>query len=293
MPAPTLRDLINDGEARIRRSKHVDLWRTYVARIDAEEIVEAALGREFVEDELDEPVEPSLRKKIDRLIKRREAGEPTALIRGFVEFRGMKLETRRGVFTPRPSSELLAEEAIKRLRRKAAGVAVDVACGAGAVALAVAREVPDAQVYGVDIWKPAIKLCRVNAEGLRISNVKFKAGDMLEPLPKRLRGGVDVFTIHPPYVARQQVKTLPVEIRDYEPTVSLTDRSNDGLGLVRRLADEGRKWLSPGGWVLVEVAPDLARGVAAVMRKRGYGELKSNRDSTGATRVVAARFAST
>jgi len=290
MLRPTLRDLINEGEARIKASKRVDLWRGYVARLDAEELVTSALGRDFDDDELDEPVKPGVHRRVEAFFQRREAGEPVALIRGFVEFRGMKLSTRRGVFTPRPSSELLAGEAIKRMRRRAAGVAVDVACGAGAVALAVAREVPDADVHGVDISKDAIKLGRHNAERLHLENVEFRAGDMLEPLPKRLRGHVDVFTIHPPYVARHQVRTLPTEIRDFEPAVSLTDRSSDGLALVRRLAEEAPAWLRPGGWVLVEVAPDLSRRVRGILLAHGFVEVKSHRDSVGATRVVAGRL---
>jgi release factor glutamine methyltransferase len=101
-----------------------------------------------------------------------------------------------------------------------------------------------------------------------------------------LRGKVDVITIHPPYVTRSQVHTLPREIRDYEPRESLTDQSVDGLGLVRRLAPQARQWLRPGGWLLVEVAPDLARGVSRVMLREGYWRVASKRDAIGATRVV-------
>jgi release factor glutamine methyltransferase len=105
-------------------------------------------------------------------------------------------------------------------------------------------------------------------------------------LPRQLRGKVVVITIHPPYVARSQVRTLPREIRDYEPPESLTDRSVDGLGLVRRLASEGWDWLEPGGWLVIEVAPDLARSVRSVLLREGYLRVKSNKDAVGATRVV-------
>jgi release factor glutamine methyltransferase len=190
------------------------------------------------------------------------------------------------VFTPRFSSESLADQAIKRLRGRRNPTAVDVACGAGAVALVIASRVRGAHVYGVDIAPAAVRLSRQNASRLGLSNARFAAGDLLQPLAAGLRGKVDVITIHPPYVTRSQVHTLPREIRDYEPRESLTDQSVDGLGLVRRLAPQARQWLRPGGWLLVEVAPDLARGVSRVMLREGYWRVASKRDAIGATRVV-------
>ena len=76
---------------------------------------------------------------------------------------------------------------------------------------------------------------------------------MLDALPRRLRGAIDLFTIHPPYVLHTELKTLPREIREFEPLQSLTDNSDDGLGFVRRLAADAHTWLKPGGVAPVEV----------------------------------------
>src|SRR5439155_26703542 len=114
-----------------------------------------------------------------------------------------------GVFVPRTSSELLAGEAIKALRRRRAPRrAVDVATGAGPMALAMANEVRDAQVWGLDISTPAVKLGRRNARRLGIANARFRVSDLVDSLPRRLRGEVDVITIHPPYVARTDLRIL-------------------------------------------------------------------------------------
>jgi release factor glutamine methyltransferase len=285
----TIGALLKDAERRIRASPRVDLWRQYVARMDADELMRSALGRDFDNDELDTEVKPIDRRRFERMVARREDGEPVALIRGYIEFHGLELLVRRGVFTPRFSSESLADQAIKRLRGRRAPTAVDVACGAGAVALAVARQVRKARVYGVDIAPAAVRLSRQNGLRLGLANARFSAGDLLAPLPATIRGEVDVITVHPPYVTRTQVRTLPREIRDYEPRESLTDQSTDGLGLVRRLAPQARRWLRPGGWLLVEVAPDLARGVSRVMLAEAYTEVASKRDAIGATRVVVGR----
>jgi release factor glutamine methyltransferase len=276
------------GESRIRASPDVGLWRPWVARVDAEDLMQHALGRSTYDP--GRSIDPPSRRRFLRLLARREAGEPIALIRGSVEFAGLQLVVRQGVFTPRSSSEFLASEAIRRLRARRRPSAVDVACGAGAVALAIAHTLPTARVLGLDIAAPAVALGRHNARQLGLANVRFAAGDMLAPMPAAELGRVDVFTVHPPYVGRRLVRTLPREIRDYEPPESLTDRSEDGLGLVRRLADEGRAWLRPGGWLLVEVSPDLARRVRGIMQRNGYMSVGSHRDRVGATRVIAGRY---
>jgi len=111
----------------------------------------------------------------------------------------------------------------------------------------VAHEVPRAEVWGVDISPEAAALGKDNARHLGLGNIHFRAGDLLDALPRKLRGHIDVFTIHPPYVLRRDLKELPKEIREFEPLQSLTDGSDDGLGLVRRLAHDAHEWLKPGG----------------------------------------------
>lgn len=132
-----------------------------------------------------------------------------------------------------------------------------------------------------------MRLARYNARRLGVDNVSFAVSDLLSGLPARVRGQVDVLTIHPPYVARQEVRTLPAEVRRFEPVGTLTDGSRDGLGLVRRLAKEAPSWLRPGGHLLVEVAPYLARATASVLRQHGFAGVRSHRGGLALTRVVA------
>ncbi len=236
-------------------------------------------------------VSPSQRRRFDALVERRLTGEPVNYITGHFRFHGLDLVVRHGVFSPRASSELMVDLATTRLRRRRGRrVAVDVATGAGAVALAVASDNPGSEVWGVDISADAARLGRLNARRLHIDNARFATGDMLAALPRGLRGEVQVFTIHPPYVAREEVRTLPVEIRRFEPRHTLTDGSDDGLGLVRRLADDAPAWLRPGGFVLVEIAPYLARATATVLRRGGFRDVRSHRDSLGVTRIVVGRL---
>jgi release factor glutamine methyltransferase len=283
----TVGELIDLGAGRIAASEAIELWRPYMARLEAESLLAEALGR--ATGDPDARVPAGARRRYEGFLDRRVAGEPAALIAGHTAFRGLDLKTRPGVFVPRSSSESLAGEAIRRIRSRRVPLAVDVATGSGPVALAVAAEVPKATVYGVDISPAALSLARLNARRLALTNVSFLRSDILRSLPPALAGAVDVFTVHPPYVARTQVAELPAEIREFEPIESLTDHSEDGLGLVRSLVDEAPGWIRRGGWILVEVSPDLSRRVGGLLRRKGYRDVKSHRDSLGATRVIAGR----
>jgi release factor glutamine methyltransferase len=286
MPA-TIGELLDGAEAQIKASEAIELWRPYMARLEAASLLGFVIGHE--PDDPDEVVPAAARRRFDGLVARRITGEPAALIVGTTSFRGLELRTKAGVFVPRSSSESLAGEAIRRIRGRKSPVAVDVATGSGPVALAVAAEVRTARVFGVDISPPALALARTNAKRLAIPNVTFLRSDVLTALPKGLERGVDVFTIHPPYVARNMMPDLPAEVREFEPESSLTDQSEDGLGLVRALIDQAPPWIRAGGWILIEVSPDLSRRVGGLLRRNGYRDVKSHKDSLGATRVIAGR----
>ncbi len=282
-------DVLARAVATLRASPAIDHWQKDREEIEADDLLCFALGV----DELagDEEVPPAVRRRFERMVARRATGEPVQLIKGFAVFRGLEILARPGVFVPRDSTEFLAEQAIRRLRRRRRPVAVDLACGGGTVGLAIADEVPSAEVYGTDISAEAIRVARRNAVRLELPNARFFTGDLFGALPARLRGVVDVITLHPPYVAKGELRELPDEIRRFEPTHTLTDRSADGLGLVSRAAAESGGWLKRGGWLLIEVSPDRARAVATVMRRHGFREVRSTVDAGfKVTRVLVGRW---
>ncbi len=290
MPAITVTEHIDKAVRKIDKSKAIDHWDRNLGRYDAEELMTEVLGRKLTPAILDRVLDAASKKRYQGMVARRVNGEPIPRIKGHYAFRGLDLLIRDGVFVPRASSELLANEAIKALRRRRGQrVAVDVATGAGPVALAVASEVRDADVWGVDISVEAALLGKDNARHLGLRNVHFRAGDLLDALPRRLRGEIDVFTIHPPYVLRGDLKELPREIRAFEPLQSLTDGSDDGLGLVRRLAAESHVWLRPGGVLLVEVGTYLSRRTQATLRAAKLVDVGWTKDDLGVTRVVSGR----
>jgi release factor glutamine methyltransferase len=285
----TASDVLARAVATLKASPAIDHWQKDREEIEADDLLCFALDVEEVEPR--DEVPPSVRRRFERMVQRRATGEPVQLIKGYAVFRGLEILARPGVFVPRDSTEFLAEQAIRRLRRRRAPVAVDLACGGGTVALAIADEVPSSRVYGTDISAEATRVARRNARRLELPNATFRTGDLFGALPPRLRGTVDVITLHPPYVAKREMRELPEEIRRFEPVHTLTDHSADGLGLVGRAASESGVWLRPGGWLLIEVSPDRARSVARVMREHGFGEVRSTVD-TGfkVTRVLVGRW---
>jgi release factor glutamine methyltransferase len=237
-----------------------------------------------------ENISPSAQRRFDRLVRRRTTGEPLAFILGWVEFLDFRLSIRDGAFVPRLTTEFLATQAIRRLRGRRDPVHVDLATGIGPVPIASARAVRRADVYGVDISRSAVAQGRANAAALGLRSVTFLRGDMFTPLPRRLRGNIDVVSIHPPYVPRDEVADLPVEIRRYEPRHTLTDRSSDGLGLVRRVIHEGREWVRRGGWVLIEIVPSESAIVRSLYRAEGYVDVRSTHGELKLTRVICGRL---
>lgn len=281
-------DLLADAVETLKASPAIDHWQSDREEIESDDLLCFAMGV----DELDPDAEVAapVRRRFERMIERRATGEPVQLIKGFAVFRGLEVLSRPGVFVPRDSTEFLAEQAIRRLRGRRRPVAVDLATGGGTVALAIANEVRGVRVYGTDISREAIRVARRNAERLRL-RASFAVGDLFGGLPGDLRGRVDVVTLHPPYVARGEVRELPEEIRRFEPPHTLTDRSVDGLGLVGRAAREAGGWLKRGGWLLVEVSPDRSRAVAATLRASGFRDVRSTVDrGFKVTRVIVGRW---
>ena len=284
---PTAKEVLRDAERTLKASRAVEHPHAGKERIDAEQILEHVLGRE---PDPDETLDPSAARRFGRLLARRAAGEPPAYITGREEFHGLWLDVGKGAFIPRQSSEWMADQAIRRLRARSRPVYVDLATGVGPVALAVASALPRARVYGADLFARPVVLARRNAERLRLRNAHFVRGDLFAPLPRALRGTVDVITVHPPYIGTRELRTMPHEILAFEPRGSLTDGSPQGMSLLSRVVAEAPAWLRPGGWLLVEVSPDRSKQVAGVIRRGGFRDVRSTKGPVPVSRVLTGRI---
>lgn len=217
------------------------------------------------------------------LVGRRIEGEPLQYLTGIAGFRRLELRVGPGVLIPRPETEIVTEIALRLL--PAGGTIVDVGTGSGAIALAVADERPDARIYATDISVDALNWARRNRDSLRLA-VELVAGDLFDALPHELGGTVDVVVSNPPYIGYAEAASLPVDVRDHEPEVALF-APEDGLSVVRRLAQEAPVWLRPSGHLVLEIAPHQANAVAELLSD--YRDVRMEKDLTGRDRVAVAR----
>jgi release factor glutamine methyltransferase len=225
------------------------------------------------------------------LVARRSRREPLQHLTGVVGFRYVELAVGPGVFVPRPETELLAglavEEAQQQVSQGREPVVVDLGTGSGAVALAVATEVPQARVHAVELSREALGWAERNLSG---SGVDLREGDMADAFGD-LDGTVDVVVSNPPYVPLEQFEAVDVEAREHDPPLALWS-GQDGLDAIRVLERTGARLLRPGGFLAAEHADAHGESAPAVFAATGrWRNVKDHPDLAGRQRFVTARLA--
>ncbi len=183
-------------------------------------------------------------------ISSRIQGVPAQYITGWTEFYGRRFNVNTSVLIPRQETERLVDVAIYSLQELKSPHIVDIGTGSGCIAISVADEIPAATVLGLDISRAALVIAEENASINNVANVQFLQTDFLRyNPPKPIYDGL---LMNPPYIPKKEMVTLTKEIRDHEPNLALTDNGN-GLLFYQHLADSAKKWVSPGGWLIMEV----------------------------------------
>jgi release factor glutamine methyltransferase len=207
--------------------------------------------------------------ELDDLVARREAGLPLEYILGWAQFCGLRIAVAPGVFVPRPRTEFLVRQAAA-LPVPARPVIVDLCCGSGAIAAALAAAVSRSgtapgEVHAADIDPAAVACARRN---LAAAGGQAWCGDLFGPLPAGLRGRVHLLTANVPYVPSGQTRLLPAESREHEPPITV-DGGPDGLDVLRRVSAAAPGWLAPGGYLLSEVSDRQASAAAGIFSSNG------------------------
>jgi release factor glutamine methyltransferase len=230
---------------------------------------------------------------LDALIDQRLAGVPLAHLTGRQHFIEIEMLAAPAALVPRKETELLGRAAIDLVCEAGGGTAtvVDVCTGCGNIALAVARHVPGAHVFGADLSEEAVALARRNAAWLGLDQrVEFRAGDLLAPFDDAaFIGRVDLLTCNPPYISSAKVGQMAAETAGHEPRLAF-DGGPLGVTILMRLLQEAPRFLRAGGWLAFEVG--LGQGPALVRRLKAAGawnEVREMTDDNGAVRAIAAR----
>lgn len=229
----------------------------------------------------------------EKAVSLRTQRRPLPYITGEAWFYGRPFKINRAVLIPRPETEMLVEAAREICRGESAPVLADIGTGSGCLAVTVALEIPEAQVWATDLSGDALKLARKNIVRYALEErVTQLRGDLLAPLPPELRCAVIVS--NPPYIPEAEISDLQPEVRDYEPRLALSGDGEatglDGTALHRRLLLEAPPYLKPGGWLLLEVGMGQAQTVAEAAQEAGYAEVAIREDLAGIGRVVISQW---
>jgi len=254
---------------------------------DADELLAHVLGTTrgrllTVDDVSDEQAE-----RFAALVSRRAGREPLQHLTGTAAFRHVELAVGPGVFVPRPETELLAGWAIEHALGLGDPVVVDLCTGSGAIARAIADEVPSARVFAVELDEPAHDWAARNLAG---TGVDLRLGDMSEAF-EDLAGTVDVITCNPPYIPLDAWESVAPEARDHDPELALFS-GDDGLDAMRVLERRAATLLKSGGVVGAEHADAQGHAAPAVFTSTGrWREVTDHRDLADRPRFVTARLA--
>lgn len=261
-------------------------------RLDAECLLAFLLGRDRLHlyAAAEERMPPPVFEVYRALLGRRQAREPLAYLTRTKEFWSLSFAVTPAVLIPRPETETLVETAVARLGELQAPVIADIGTGSGAIAVAVAKALPDSRLYATEISSRALDVARENAarHGV-LERITFVHGDLVEPLLcLGLAHHCDLMVSNPPYVATRELAGLPAEVR-YEPLEAL-DGGSDGLDVHRRLINGASTLLRPGGWLALEMAPGQGPSLSRLLQEQGaFGDIEVTPDLSGRERVIVAR----
>ena len=266
----------------------------HVSGYDAAELVAAE----------DEPVGSRSAAYLAELVVRRVAGEPLQYVLGCWTFMGIDLLVDARVLIPRPETEVTARVAIDEAVRLGARrgrpdpwagayttyAVADLGTGSGAIALALASDLPDAEVWATDSSHDALAVARANlaGTGLPSTRVRVGTGSWFEALPDQFRGNLRLVVSNPPYVAESEFDDLPTEVRAYEPRDALVSGTT-GLEAIEAIVQDSPAWLDPVGTLTCEIAPHQSRAASDMANAAGFDEVLVQRDLAGRDRVLVAR----
>jgi release factor glutamine methyltransferase len=260
------------------------------ARLDAEVLLAHVRGCERIAlyTAFDTPVADAERTRFRELVKRRGEGEPVAYLVGSREFFSLPFAVNKSVLVPRPETEGLVVRVLDLCKTAAAPRIIDVGTGSGAIAVTLAKRLPQAAIVATDISAEALAVARENAARHGVAErVGCVACDLLGS--PEAAGPWDVIVSNPPYVREDEFESLPRDVRLHEPRSALVSGPS-GVEIVARLAAAAAESLTPGGWLLIEVGPAVAAAAEAVLDAQpGLAREATLPDLANLPRIVQAR----
>ena len=218
---------------------------------------------------------------LENLLARRKNGEPVAYLTGGREFWSLNLNISPSTLIPRPETELLVEQALRKIPLNAEWNIADLGTGCGAIALALSKERPRCRLIASDLSRPALDVARSNARKFDMTQIEFLEGDWFAPLASRK---FELIVSNPPYVAAGDPHLSQGDLR-FEPVSALVS-GPDGLSAIRHIAEHATLHLKAGGWLIIEHGWDQAREVNSILTGHGYYNIATRKDLSGIDRIT-------
>ena len=273
---PTLAALIASGREA--------LFPGDTARLDCEVLLAHAIGadRTTLYREPERVVSETQHAAFEHLISERARGRPIAQILGRAEFWSLSFEINDHVLIPRPETEQLVELALERAAANA--TIVDLGCGSGAIAVALATELVQATITATDFSTAALAVANRNARRLCGNRLRFVRANWLAPFGKSC---IDVLVSNPPYVNADDPRLEETDIR-FEPRAALA-AGPDGLAAIRQIVGAASSVLRPGGWLLLEHGYNQGPAVRELFRRGHFNDITTTVDLGGTDRITCGR----
>lgn len=228
------------------------------------------------------------REKILEMVKRRAEGYPLQYILGQWELYGYTFKVDENVLIPRPDTEVLIENAIEACGKdgiKSPKIA-DLCSGSGCIAVVLKKEIPDSEVYAVEISEKAVEIIGENAER-NGADIKILNADVLKNETADIFSGLDIIVSNPPYLTRDDMETLQKEVT-FEPPLALFG-GDDGLDFYRKMIPLWKKSLRNGGYIMFEFGQGQHEKVGEILSKNNFADITFSRDTQNIVRTVTAR----
>lgn len=277
-------DILREEARHLSNTLVLDLT---TSRIEVQCLLQHVLGvqRAYLLAHPEQTLNETQQREFDTLLASRLRGEPIAHLLGEREFFGLNLKVTPATLIPRPDTELIVELALNRILQVQPCRVLDMGTGSGAIALAIAKNKPNAEVVAVDASQAALAVAIENARRLGIANVHFMQSDWFSALDGQ---HFDLIVSNPPYITSDDIHLSQGDLR-FEPLSALASGA-DGLDDIRRIISSAPQYLTSNGRLLLEHGYDQAESVRDLLSQRAFMEVLSEKDLAGIERVTGGSF---
>lgn len=275
----TLRQAYEEGIERLKEAGIEE------AGLDAWYLLEYVTGinRATYFADSNQEMKDSHRATYQTLISERETRIPLQHLTGVQEFMGLEFRVNEHVLIPRQDTEILVETALEKINTKKPLRVLDMCTGSGCILLSVlsyGRKKCEITGVGVDVSDKALQVAKENARNLQV-DAEWIESDLFSGVSEKF----DMILSNPPYIPSAVIKTLQPEVREHDPLLAL-DGKEDGLYFYRKITEESRNYLQPGGWLIFEIGAEQGEAVSSYLKQNGFVQVAVKKDLTGLDRVV-------